>query len=281
MEFNQKKKLKEVSKRLGYSAMAFTLAGNFIVVGSSTPTAFAMQKDKVAKIDKKSNKKEKKDSKKESSKTSKKTVKKKDESKEDKNVDKKTGSKNEEESVTSEDKRDMVAAIKNMNHQEVLEKKAKQAQGKDSEGSIIYLDEDGNQIDPSTITTYGSTDTDKGTAQENTDKTKPSGWTYGGAVISKSAGTVSGPSGKETYYNLPMSGVVSIMRSMGFSESEYPYHVREDGVKMLGNYVMVAADLSLRPRGSLIMTSVGVGIVCDTGSFAYSNHTQLDIATNW
>lgn len=94
-------------------------------------------------------------------------------------------------------------------------------------------------------------------------------------------GTIEGPSGKETYYNLDMSSVVSIMRSMGFSEEEYPYWVRDDGVKCLGNYVMVAACFDIRPRGSTIQTSLGIGLVCDTGGFAYSNPYQLDIAVNW
>jgi hypothetical protein len=106
-----------------------------------------------------------------------------------------------------------------------------------------------------------------------------SGW--GGQVLSPWAGTIEGPSGKETYYNLDMSGVVSIMRDCGFSESEYPYWVRSDGCKMLGPYIMVAADLSIRPRGSTIATSLGTGLVCDTGSFIYDNPTQLDIAVTW
>ena len=78
-----------------------------------------------------------------------------------------------------------------------------------------------------------------------------------------------------------MSGVVSIMRRKGFSEAEYPYNVRADGVKCLGPYVMVAAHLGNRPRGSKIQTSLGTGIVCDTGGFAASNPNQIDIATSW
>ncbi len=105
---------------------------------------------------------------------------------------------------------------------------------------------------------------------------KSSNWN--GQKLSPSAGTIMGPSGKETYYNLDMSGIVRIMRSMGNKDK---YWVRSDGVKMLGDYVMVAANLSLRPRGSHIRTSLGMGIVCDTGGFAASNATQLDIATNW
>ena len=102
-----------------------------------------------------------------------------------------------------------------------------------------------------------------------------------GTSLTKQSGIFNGPSGKETYYNLNMAGVVDIMRGMGFSEEEYPYWVRDDGCKMLGNYIMVAANLDLRPRGSLVETSLGTGIVCDTGGFAKHNETQLDIAVSW
>lgn len=102
--------------------------------------------------------------------------------------------------------------------------------------------------------------------------------TWNGPKLTPSAGVNYGPSGKETYYNLPMNGVISIMRSMG---NNAQYWVRADGVKMLGDYVMVAAHLGLRPRGSLVPTSLGMGIVCDTGGFANGNPTQLDIATAW
>ena len=99
-----------------------------------------------------------------------------------------------------------------------------------------------------------------------------------GPVLTKSRGTITGPSGKETYYNLNMDGVVSIMRGIGNDDE---YWVRDDGVKMFGDYVMVAANLKLRPRGSLVETSLGTGIVCDTGGFAKKNPRQIDIATTW
>lgn len=99
-----------------------------------------------------------------------------------------------------------------------------------------------------------------------------------GPVLSKSRGTVIGPSGKETYYNLNMAGVVNIMRGMGNNDE---YWVREDGCKMLGDYIMVAANLDLRPRGSLVDTSLGKAIVCDTGTFARRNPTQIDVAVAW
>jgi hypothetical protein len=99
-----------------------------------------------------------------------------------------------------------------------------------------------------------------------------------GPVLSKGRGVNYGPSGKETYYNLNMSTVVSIMRSMGYTGE---YWVRDDGCKMLGEYIMVAANLNLHPRGSIVETSLGDGIVCDTGGFAKRNPTQIDIATTW
>ncbi len=104
---------------------------------------------------------------------------------------------------------------------------------------------------------------------------------WDGPVLNSVIGTVEGPSGKETYYNLPMDGVIDIMREEGFSEDEYPYWVRDDGCKMLGDYIMVAADLSIRPRGSLVDTSLGKAIVCDTGEFIYTDPYQLDIAVTW
>ena len=83
---------------------------------------------------------------------------------------------------------------------------------------------------------------------------------------------------KETYYNLPMEGVISIAKSQGI---EGEYWVREDGCKMYGDYIIVAANLDTHPRGSLVETSLGTGIVLDTGSFAESNPHHIDIATDW
>ena len=76
-----------------------------------------------------------------------------------------------------------------------------------------------------------------------------------------------------------MSRVVSNMNRMGFRGS---YSVRYDGVKLFNGYVMVAGDLSAYPRGSLIETSLGTGIICDTGTFVHTyGANALDIATNW
>ena len=121
------------------------------------------------------------------------------------------------------------------------------------------------------------TETPETEAPEN--NSSSSSWD--GNVLSPSHGVVYGPTGKETYYNLDMSGVVSIMRNMGFSSEDYPYWVREDGCKMLGPYIMCAANLDRFPRGTTVESSLGTCLVCDTGGFAASNPTQLDIATNW
>ena len=115
-------------------------------------------------------------------------------------------------------------------------------------------------------------------------KTDKANTTWTGPKLTKSKGVNWGPQGKETYYNLNMSGVVKIMRNMGYDSTNYPYWVRDDGCKMLGPYIMVAANLSHFPRGSIVECSLGWAIVCDTGGFAKNGdigYNQLDIATNW
>lgn len=102
--------------------------------------------------------------------------------------------------------------------------------------------------------------------------------TWTGAVLTPGLGSIPGPSGKETYYNLNMSGVISLMQDAGYN---YEYWVRDDGVKMYGDYVMCAANLDIRPRGTIIETSLGLGMVCDTGIFAEYNIYQVDIAVTW
>ena len=101
---------------------------------------------------------------------------------------------------------------------------------------------------------------------------------YDGSVLTASSGVNYYGSQRETYYNLDMSGCVNIMRGMGNTDE---YWVREDGVKMLGSYVMCAANLNIHPRGSLVETSLGTAIVVDTGGFADSDPYQVDIAVTW
>ena len=96
--------------------------------------------------------------------------------------------------------------------------------------------------------------------------------------LTATKGVNHGPSGLETWYNLDMSGVVELMRYYGYDEENYPYWIRDDGCKMFGDYIMVAADLSERPKGTIIECSLGTAIVVDTG---YLRPDQLDIAVNW
>ncbi len=113
-----------------------------------------------------------------------------------------------------------------------------------------------------------------------------------GQVLNSRLGTVQGPSGKETYYNLNMGGVVREAQPGGFIYAEAEKNgyannlssnvwVRDDGVKMMGDYIMVAADLNVHPRGSIVQTTLGPGVVVDTGTFAETNHEQIDIAVTW
>ena len=75
-----------------------------------------------------------------------------------------------------------------------------------------------------------------------------------------------------------MNKIVGAMKRLGVNSE---YWVRNDGVKMYGDYIMCAADLSVYPRGSIVETSLGTGIVCDTGAFVKSTGIALDIATAW
>ena len=120
---------------------------------------------------------------------------------------------------------------------------------------------------------------------------QPAQSAYAGEVLTRQRGTIQGPSGKETYYNLNMSNIVNSIKDRGWVwadiKDEYKdnvtgdYYIREDGVKMLGDYIMVAAHLGVHPRGSLVETSLGTGVVVDTGTFAKTNSQQIDIAVNW
>jgi len=127
------------------------------------------------------------------------------------------------------------------------------------------------------------TATNAETGEEDTFETYEVVETYQGEVLNAYNGrvpTVNGL-GSETYYNLDMSYVVEIMRSIGFDADSYPYWVRDDGCKMLGDYIMVAANLDIYPRGSVVETTLGPGLVCDTGGFVEWNPYGLDIATTW
>jgi len=96
--------------------------------------------------------------------------------------------------------------------------------------------------------------------------------------LSPQNGVFNGPSGTERYYNLDMSGVIATAKNQGI---EGEYWVREDGVKMYGSYVICACGFDVRPRGTIVETSLGPGICLDTGGFAATDPYMIDIATTW
>lgn len=102
--------------------------------------------------------------------------------------------------------------------------------------------------------------------------------------LTKGAWTIEWPSGTETWYDLPMNGVIKYMRDLWYTEDKwYNFRIRNDGVKMLWNYVMVAANLKKRPKWTILKTSLGMWIVCDKCERAYQRGKEklLDVAVNW
>lgn len=80
---------------------------------------------------------------------------------------------------------------------------------------------------------------------------------------------------QETFYDLNMSKVMSYCGGGSYS-------VRADGAKVdQDGYILVAANLAMYPRCSIVETSLGAGKVYDTGGFAVDNPEQFDLATDW
>jgi len=78
----------------------------------------------------------------------------------------------------------------------------------------------------------------------------------------------------ETWYDLPMQKVVENAQEVIPCE----YWVRDDGVKMFGQWVIVASHPSVT-RYTLVDTSLGMGIILDRHT---AGDTELyDIATDW
>ena len=79
----------------------------------------------------------------------------------------------------------------------------------------------------------------------------------------------------ETWYNRSMSRVVSTAQSKGIP---CEYWVRDDGVNMFGQWVIIAAHPSVT-RYTFVETSLGTGIVLDRHTV--NDKTLIDIATAW
>ena len=81
---------------------------------------------------------------------------------------------------------------------------------------------------------------------------------------------------KETWYNLRMDKVIERAdEDLGMTDL---YHIREDGVKMYGPWVICAAHPS-KVRYTRIDTSLGKGIILDT--HRVNDPDLIDIATDW
>lgn len=93
---------------------------------------------------------------------------------------------------------------------------------------------------------------------------------YSNGVLTPSGGVNTFNGATETYYNLDMSGVIANAQNMGIQGD---YWVRDDGVKMYGDYVIVASQ---HDKGTIIDTSLGTGIVLD-----YCPAGTVDVATAW
>ena len=126
---------------------------------------------------------------------------------------------------------------------------------------------------------------------------------YNGKSLTAPQGlNINGPTGSETWYDLPMSGVVNNMEKLyGYTDVEAS--IRDDGVKVLSgvtpdgerfeNLVMVAADVKHMSnpngtfeRGEIVETSLGTGIVVDACGRSINErkatgNVHFDIATAW
>jgi hypothetical protein len=93
-------------------------------------------------------------------------------------------------------------------------------------------------------------------------------------ILTAALGRIQFGTHTETWYDLPMSKVVANAQEVIPCE----YWVRDDGVKMFGEWVIVASHPSVT-RYTLVDTSLGQGIVLDRHT---AGDTELyDIATDW
>ena len=96
------------------------------------------------------------------------------------------------------------------------------------------------------------------------------------AVLTASAGRIQFQGHSETYYNLNMRKVIQ-RTNEAFGLGDH-YWIREDGVKMYGPWVIVAAHPTVT-RYSLVETSRGTGIVLDTHTS--EDKGLIDLAVTW
>lgn len=94
-------------------------------------------------------------------------------------------------------------------------------------------------------------------------------------ILTASIGRITYGNHVETWYDLPMNKVIQRSQDAGIP---CEYWVDDRGVKMFGQWVIVAAHPSI-PRYSLVETSLGTGIVLDRHTC--QDAELIDIATDW
>jgi hypothetical protein len=94
-------------------------------------------------------------------------------------------------------------------------------------------------------------------------------------ILTAKLGTIEYQGHTETWYDLPMSKVVANAQEAGIP---CEYWIRDDGVKMFGEWVIVASHPSA-PKYSFVDTSLGLGIILDRHEMPDKN--LYDIATDW
>ena len=94
-------------------------------------------------------------------------------------------------------------------------------------------------------------------------------------ILTAALGRIQFGNHTETWYDLPMDRVVRQAQQLGIP---CEYHVREDGVKMFGEWVIVASHPSVT-RYTFVETSLGTGIVLDRHEMP--DEDLYDIATDW
>lgn len=94
-------------------------------------------------------------------------------------------------------------------------------------------------------------------------------------ILTARAGKITCNGHTETWYDLPMDKVIQRAKDMGIPAE---YWVREDGVKMMNQWVIVAAHSS-KIRYTRVQTSLGEGIILDYHTCP--DPELYDIATAW
>lgn len=145
----------------------------------------------------------------------------------------------------------------------------------ETEQVTTKLSETTKELTTEKITTTVTSTTETTTKVEETEAETTK---WDGPVLNSYDGEIEGPSGTEKFYNRNMSKVIKLMRNRGY---DYEYWVRDDGVKMYGKYVMCAANLHIRPKGTILETSLGTAMVCDECESAYVDTDLVDVAVTW